>query len=189
MDQGWSEWINTVGIRADEQRRIKPEDDKQKDRWYTWQPLNHAKVTRHMVVDFWRRMPFDLRLDAVNGNSALGNCDGCFLKSERTLAMLARDYPERHEWWERQEANATQYWSELSEVTRTKILARRIGKTEWLSLPKSARRKAIIKQTAARFRSEYTRQQLSDFVSAQGDWIFDDENDALCQTDHGECTG
>ena len=27
------------------------------------------------------------------------------------------------------------------------------------------------------------------FVARQGDWIFDDQNDALCQADHGECTG
>ena len=29
--------------------------------------------------------------------------------------------------------------------------------------------------------------QLIDFVSRQGDWLFDKENDALCQADGGEC--
>lgn len=107
MSLGWTEWTNAIGIRADEQRRIRAENDKEKDRWYTWQPLNHANVTRHMVVEWWRKQPFDLGLAAVNGNSALGNCDGCFLKSEATLAMLARDYPERHKWWQEMEALAS----------------------------------------------------------------------------------
>ena len=48
--------------------------------------------------------PFDLRLPNINGRTPLGNCDGCFLKSEANQAMLARDYPDRHAWWERMEA-------------------------------------------------------------------------------------
>lgn len=31
--------------------------------------------------------------------------------------------------------------------------------------------------------------QLIDFVDRQGDWIFNDANDALCQADGGECIG
>lgn len=31
--------------------------------------------------------------------------------------------------------------------------------------------------------------ELIDFVQRQGDWIFDKDNDALCQADGGECTG
>ena len=111
-------------------------------------------VSRHMVVDWWRKQPFDLGLDVVNGNSALGNCDGCFLKSEATLAMLARDFPDRHQWWQGMEALATSLSSSPS---------------------------------GARFRKEYTRAQLGDFVERQGDWIFDAENAALCHADYGEC--
>jgi hypothetical protein len=48
-----------------------------------------------------------LRLPNIKGNAALGNCDGCFLKSEATLSMLARDYPERHAWWEEMERLAS----------------------------------------------------------------------------------
>lgn len=103
MSKGWTEWTNAVGIRADEQRRIRPEDDKMRERWLIWQPLNHAGVTKRDVSAFWSRQPFDLRLPNVNGKAALGNCDGCFLKSEAALSMLARDFPERHQWWERME--------------------------------------------------------------------------------------
>lgn len=154
MSLGWQEWTNAIGIRADEQRRIRPEDDKGKDRWFTWQPLNHAGVTKRDVAAFWKRQPFDLRLPNVKGNAALGNCDGCFLKSEATLAMLARDHPERHKWWQDMEGLAS-------------------------SLSASP--------NGARFRKEYTRAELADFIDRQGDWIFDTEG-ALCQADHGECT-
>lgn len=40
----------------------------------------------------------------------------------------------------------------------------------------------------ARFRYEYSRRELREYVERQGDWIFDAE-DALCQADGGECFG
>jgi len=122
---GWKEWTNAIGIRADEQRRIRPEDDKMKERWFTWQPLNHAGVSRRDVMAFWQAQPFDLRLANVNGNAALGNCDGCFLKSEATLAMLARDYPERHAWWERMETLAQSLGSRGNGGSFNKVQSRK----------------------------------------------------------------
>lgn len=102
---GWEHWTNGVGLRADEPHRLnKPAP---RDRWTVWTPLADAGVSKHDVAAFWRRQPFDLRLPNVRGNCWLGNCDGCFLKSEANLAALARDYPERHEWWERMEALAS----------------------------------------------------------------------------------
>jgi 3'-phosphoadenosine 5'-phosphosulfate sulfotransferase (PAPS reductase)/FAD synthetase len=149
---GWQQWTSALGIRADEAQRVKREP--QKERWQRWYPLADAGVSKRDVMAFWTRQPFDLRLPNVKGNTALGNCDGCFLKSEATLAMLARDYPERHAWWERMEAETT-------EATTA---------------------------AAARFRSEYTRKSLREFVERQGDWIFNTEG-ALCQADGGDCTG
>jgi 3'-phosphoadenosine 5'-phosphosulfate sulfotransferase (PAPS reductase)/FAD synthetase len=98
VSEGWGNWISALGIRADEPKRVNREP--QKERWQRWYPLADANVSRHDVALFWRRQDFDLRLFAVNGNTALGNCDGCFLKSEAHLSMIARDYPERHQWWE-----------------------------------------------------------------------------------------
>ena len=147
---GWQQWISALGIRADEAQRVKREP--QKERWQRWYPLADAGVSKRDVMAFWKRQPFDLRLPNVKGNTALGNCDGCFLKSEATLAMLARDHPERHAWWERMEVETT-------EATTA---------------------------AAARFRSEYTRKSLREFVERQGDWIFNTEG-ALCQNDGGEC--
>lgn len=101
---GWDYWTNCVGIRADEPSRIKPEGVRDKERWTVWQPLVHAGVGKHDVALFWRRQPFDLRLPNVKGNCWLGNCDGCFLKSEANVAAFTREFPERAEWWERMEA-------------------------------------------------------------------------------------
>jgi 3'-phosphoadenosine 5'-phosphosulfate sulfotransferase (PAPS reductase)/FAD synthetase len=149
--EGWDAWISALGIRADEARRVNR--DPQRERWQRWYPLADAGVSKRDVLGFWQRQPFDLRLPDFGGNTALGNCDGCFLKSEASLAMLARDYPERHAWWERME-------EETTEATTA---------------------------AAARFRKEYTRKSLRQFVEKQGDWIFNTEG-ALCQANDGECT-
>lgn len=88
---GWTRWVSTIGIRSDENHRVKLSTD---NRWTNWYPLNDASVGKHNVMDFWRAQPFDLKV-----RPGLGNCDGCFLKSEATLAALWRDHPERAQWW------------------------------------------------------------------------------------------
>lgn len=105
LTQGWEKWVNALGIRFDEPQRIKP--DQPKERWNNWYPLNDAKVTRRDVQSFWDNMPFDLGLKGYDGKTPLGNCDGCFLKSEANRAALARDYPERYQWWIEAEAEAS----------------------------------------------------------------------------------
>jgi len=93
----WGRWTNVVGIRADEPKRLKGAPPK--ERYTLWHPLAHAGVSRRNVADFWEKQPFNLRLPNVDGRTQLGNCDGCFLKSEASRAALARDYPERAKWW------------------------------------------------------------------------------------------
>ena len=101
---GWDRWTCAVGIRADEPSRLKSGTGS-RERWSDWRPLAAAGVARRDVAGFWARQPFDLRLPHVDGRTRLGNCDGCFLKSEAALAALARDHPERAAWWERMERN------------------------------------------------------------------------------------
>jgi 3'-phosphoadenosine 5'-phosphosulfate sulfotransferase (PAPS reductase)/FAD synthetase len=91
VSMGWKRWTNTVGIRADEQRRIKPSKD---NRWENWYPLADASKAVSDVNFFWGQQPFDLQI--MKGS---GNCDGCFLKSESTLAAMIREHPERMQWW------------------------------------------------------------------------------------------
>lgn len=95
---GWEQWTSALGIRADEPGRVNREP--QRERWQRWYPLADAGVSKRDVMEFWGAQPFDLRLPAINGKTPLGNCDGCFLKSEAYLAGLARDFPERHQWWQ-----------------------------------------------------------------------------------------
>lgn len=153
--KGWTRWMAALGIRADEPSRIKTEP--QKERWQRWYPLNDAGATKRHVAAFWARQPFDLRLPNIKGNCPLGNCDGCFLKSEAANAALARDYPERAAWWEAME--------------------HRIGALET--------QKGRPKDNST-FSKRRSWSELRQFVQSQGDWIFDTE-DALCQRDDGEC--
>jgi 3'-phosphoadenosine 5'-phosphosulfate sulfotransferase (PAPS reductase)/FAD synthetase len=141
---GWDHWTTALGIRHDEKGRIQKKQPR--ERWRVWYPLNEAKVSKHDVAIFWRKQPFDLRLQNIRGVTPRGNCDGCFKKSEWKRAALARDFPDRAQWWADIEA--------------------RFGGT---------------------FSDGQNWSQLIDFVQRQGDWIFDENNDALCQADGGEC--
>lgn len=99
--QGWRRWTNAIGIRADEAHRMAgPEPVARQTRWA---PLIEAGIGRQDVAAFWAAQPFDLRLPNVRGNCWLGNCDGCFLKSEAHVAAFTREFPDRAEWWERME--------------------------------------------------------------------------------------
>ena len=152
---GWKHWTNCVGIRADEPHRLnKPAP---KDRWTVWTPLATAGVGRHHVSAFWADQPFDLRLPNVKGNCWLGNCDGCFLKSEASVAAFTREFPDRAQWWEAAE--------------------KRIGALETSKgRPKDN----------AQFSMRYSRSELRSFMERQGDWALSTEG-ALCQADDGEC--
>ena len=97
--QGWKRWTSVVGFRADESHRSAFVDN----RASTITPLVDAGISKHDVVAWWKRQPFDLRLPVVKGKTVGGNCDGCFLKSEAWIASFARDYPERAAWWEGKE--------------------------------------------------------------------------------------
>ena len=150
--KNWNKWTTAIGIRADESHRALVKDDSKETCWY---PLNDANVSEKDVLSFWRKQKFDLRV--IKG---FGNCDGCFLKSERNLATLWKLYPERAKWWAKQESlvfegkeNKTQFQRFKGQVDRA---------------------------------SSY--KEIGDFVNRQGDWIFDDEA-FLCQANHGECTG
>lgn len=157
---GWDRWTAAVGIRADEPHRLFDKDGNPKvvkDRWTNWHPLSHDGITKHIVGAFWKVQPFDLKLPNVRGNCWLGNCDGCFLKSERSQSVLARDFPDRHKWWEAAEA--------------------RIGELETSKgRPKDN----------SQFSKRFSKRELREFMERQGDWALDTEG-VLCQKDDGEC--
>ena len=151
-EKQWSKWTTAIGIRADESHRAVVKDDSKETCWY---PLNDANVSEKDVLDFWGKQKFDLRV--VKG---FGNCDGCFLKSEKNLATLWKLYPERAKWWARQESLVFKGKEDKADFQRFKGQVDRTASYE----------------------------EIGNFVNRQGDWIFDDEA-ILCQANHGECTG
>lgn len=108
--KGHKHWDNVVGLRADEQRRVakqRARNQSGKERFDSVMPLVEAGVTKEMVVEWWDRQDFNLRLHNINGVTPIGNCDLCFMKGASTLAEIIRQYPERAEWWARMETIIT----------------------------------------------------------------------------------
>jgi 3'-phosphoadenosine 5'-phosphosulfate sulfotransferase (PAPS reductase)/FAD synthetase len=99
---GWEHWINAIGLRYDEPRRV-AKIKNQRERWETTAPLSDAGVTKEDVVAFWDAQPFGLDLPSVDGTTPAGNCDLCYLKSAKTISMLLRADPSLADWWIRME--------------------------------------------------------------------------------------
>lgn len=91
------EWVNAVGLRADEPARVARVTANGKG-WETVCPLATAGVTKADVDAFWRSQPFDLRLKGWEGN-----CDLCFMKGVAKRARIIRDRPDLARWWQEEE--------------------------------------------------------------------------------------
>lgn len=104
---GWTEWDNMIGIRSDEPRRatkIRANPGGGCADMTRLMPLVDAGVTKGDVLAFWKGQPFDLQLPTIDGTTAHGNCDLCFLKGGAQILSLIAERPERAVWWARQEA-------------------------------------------------------------------------------------
>lgn len=104
---GWTEWDSMLGIRADEQRRLakigNQDYGKHEEKIA---PLGQIGITKEMVGEFWRSMPFDLELPNMNGVTMHGNCDLCYLKGASQILSLIAEKPDRAVWWAKMEALA-----------------------------------------------------------------------------------
>ena len=99
IQQRYRDWVNVLGIRYDEPARwAKVRGIGEKEGWDTWLPLVDWKVTKPAVLDFWRKMPFDLQLAPF-----MGNCDLCFLKGRNRWKRILTEQPEIADWWVEQE--------------------------------------------------------------------------------------
>ena len=100
LAQGYEEWTNVVGIRADEPIRVARMRKPPPERWENAVPLADAGVTLDDVLSFWAGQPFDLQLpnDPELGTYE-GNCDLCHLKSDAKKVRVARERPEALRWW------------------------------------------------------------------------------------------
>lgn len=93
---GWKNWLNFLGIRADEKRRLK---DKSDQGYIPYYPIALSEETLLDIESFWNKQSFKLNLPIVNGKTMMGNCDLCFLKSEAQIAMMMKEYPNKAKWW------------------------------------------------------------------------------------------
>ena len=93
--RGYDHWVNCVGLRADEPRRVasgRASDGSQ--RWTLAYPLFDAGVTVADVQAFWTAQPFDLALRPWDGN-----CDVCYLKHISKRSRIIEDRPDLATWW------------------------------------------------------------------------------------------
>lgn len=111
---GWRHWVNLVGIRYDEPRRWNKSKSVERNEIFAVEhPLVKWKITKQDVLDYWKNMPFDLNLKEHEGN-----CDLCFLKGMKKKQMIARDSPEKFDWWIEQEKNGSTF---VNGITYAKI--------------------------------------------------------------------
>lgn len=105
---GHDHWEAVIGVRADEERRYHNRmaaNERGSDRWTNYMPMYLDGVTKPMVNEFWKSMPFDLQLDP---NSDEGNCDLCFLKAQHKIVRILMKRPEAGIWWARMEKETGQ---------------------------------------------------------------------------------
>lgn len=100
---GWTEWTNVVGLRADETKRVHrrwaaESGPKWTEPYRSVFPLHEAGDARTDVDEFWAEQLFDLGIPSSDGN-----CDGCFLKSDKRLMWGERTRPGTLAWWAAQE--------------------------------------------------------------------------------------
>ncbi len=134
--QGFEHWTSVLGLRGDEPTRVIRSTGASRERWVNICPMAKAGVTKQHIADFWSRQPFDLGLPNAGGKTPLGNCDLCPLKSERTLAAIIRDYPDRAKWWIELEESISSSKGELARFNKNFTL-RQLAETvarqgDWL---------------------------------------------------------
>jgi len=123
IELGHKEYVNFLGFRADEQKRIvqkrdgdsfavykknkkirqdaeKVEEQRNKDDYDFYQidnqfPLNEWDISKRDVLEFWAKMPFDLETP-LGGDS---NCVFCFHKPFPQKVLLGQLLPEVLEVW------------------------------------------------------------------------------------------
>lgn len=85
------DYLTAIGIRADEQHRLGSDPKK-------IYPLAEIGIDEKIVRNFWERQTFDLKLKDYEGN-----CDLCFLKSNRKKLTLISENPNVVDWWSEME--------------------------------------------------------------------------------------
>lgn len=99
--QGMEDGTMVIGLRADEERRVRRVQGDTRFGFTYECPMFRAGHSRKDVEAYWETAPFDLMLP--NNDKAFGNCDLCFLKSRSMLERVMRHDERLPEWWIAQE--------------------------------------------------------------------------------------
>ncbi|WP_310532544.1 phosphoadenosine phosphosulfate reductase family protein [Novosphingobium sp.] len=98
-DQGFTDHLEIVGLRADEPWRVAKMHGRNVDDGRSCRaPLASAGITQRDVLEFWDAQDFNLDLERGEGN-----CDLCFMKGAKLRASLIRAIPSLAHWWVAQE--------------------------------------------------------------------------------------
>jgi hypothetical protein len=92
---GWAGCMHAIGIRADEERRRSKSAEKY-NLCYPMLDFPGFICTKADVASFWEKQNFTLNLEPHEGN-----CKTCWKKSDRKLALLALEHPERFDFMRR----------------------------------------------------------------------------------------
>ena len=119
------DYITCIGIRADESHRL----SKKKNHWY---PLSEINVTKRFINDWWDKQDFNLELAESEGN-----CDFCFLKSQRKRLNLLSNGLDV-EWWNRMELKYGSERQHMFDVRSQKTIKELIEISNQMDLQLSA---------------------------------------------------
>lgn len=87
---GSNDYETALGIRADEKHRASPKKK-------VIYPLVEINIDERFIKDWWKKQSFDLQLEDFEGN-----CDFCFLKSQRKRMKLLKNGLDVS-WWQEME--------------------------------------------------------------------------------------
>lgn len=104
---GAGNYVTWLGIRADEQSRLKI--GRRSDLRYL---AEISEFDKEDILDFWKEMQFDLEIE-----EHLGNCVFCIKKSINKIALAARDEPELAVQWMQAIESATDRLNQPTEKT------------------------------------------------------------------------
>lgn len=120
---GWDEWQVAIGLRADEPQRVAKLKNR-REIFEKFAPLAEKGITKTDVAAFWESQLFDLDLPNVNGITAHGNCDLCFLKGINKRTALIEENPGLADWWAWQETKTgTAFCKNLPDYQTLKTIA------------------------------------------------------------------
>jgi hypothetical protein len=146
------DYLTAIGIRADEQHRLGSDPKK-------IYPLAEIGIDEKIVRRFWERQTFDLKLKDYEGN-----CDLCFLKSNRKKLTLISENPNIVDWWNEMELK---YGNEK----QSKFAADR--GTTMLDLVEMAK---------SNFRKALDSHELESFQKKLFDYDMDFESNCFCKS-------